>query len=481
MAIALGIDVGTSAIKVALIDKAGLLAEAQAPLVTNHPQPGYSEQDPQQWIDATIAALFELRIKAPDAFATTGSIGFSGQMHGLVMLDAHHKPIRPAILWNDARASLEATELQQAYPDLAEIAGVYCTASFIAPKLKWLSKHEAGTISATKHILFPKDFVRLWMTGEIATDPVDAAGSWLFDQQNGKWSDALCQTAGLDQTMLPPVKPSQDIAGFLERTIADKLGLSVGIPVVVGAGDAAAGCIGLGMAQQGDAFISLGTSSQIFVTTAAYKPQIPSLIHTFAHAIPGHWFQMAAMLNGASALKWWSEICAVNISQLLQEAATVSPSIDAPYFLPYLSGERTPHNNPSARAAFMGLDRSAGRGDLTRAVLEGVAFTLADGLAALENAGSNIQELAMTGGGAKSPFWAQIISTTLNKPLNCFQDAAIGPVIGAARLALANRINVPFFAQPAIHQKFYPAAKMGEMAAERLERWRSVYRLTTSH
>ena len=185
MPISLGIDIGTSAVKVALIDDAGLLAEAQAPLSTSHPQPGYSEQHPQIWIEATIAGLASLRALTPAAFAAVDCIGFSGQMHGLVLLDASRKPLRPAILWNDARASIEASDLQQAHPDLAEVAGVYCMASFIAPKLRWLAKHEPDNVAATRHILFPKDFVRHWMTGECATDPVDAAGSWLFDQRNG--------------------------------------------------------------------------------------------------------------------------------------------------------------------------------------------------------------------------------------------------------------------------------------------------------
>jgi xylulokinase len=479
----IGIDLGTTNLKAVLVDEAQhVVAEASVPLGTSRPQAGWSEQSPDDWIEAAKGALLGLREKASSAYSATLAIGFSGQMHGLVALDAADRPLRPCILHNDGRAAAEAAEIEATFPHLSQVTGVLCMPSFVAPKLLWLKRNEPGIAAGLAQMLMPKDYLRLWFCGRRSTDMVDAAGAWLLDEKARGWSVAALEATGFDAAILPALDESIAAAGNIRPEVAEDLGLPRKTLIVSGAGDAAAGSIGLGQIAEGDAFISLGTASQIFVTTNAYRASVNTLIHAFAHAAPGLWFQMAAMLNGAAALAWWAGICGTEPGALIGEAEKEGRAGEA-LFLPYLAGERTPHNNPAARGTFHGLGAGATRADMTRAVLDGVAFTLADARDALAEGGSSIGELGIAGGGAKSDFWCSLIADALDRPILRYADAAIGPAFGAARLARLAFGFEPLEAvctKPKIERAFTPSARAVEANISRIARWRQTYRALAS-
>jgi xylulokinase len=480
MTITIGVDIGTSAVKGVILDDGVVVAHSHAPLSIVHPQNGWSEQNPQDWIDATRAILEQLRASAPKEFVATAALGLSGQMHGLVALDKGLQPLRPAILWNDSRAAGHANAIQQKHPDLAEIAGVLCMGSFVAPKVVWLRENEPEAYSTLAHIVMPKDFVRLWLTGELATDMVDAAGSWFLDEGRRTWSQEICDVIGIDDHRLPRLFEGSEVSGSMRTSVTDELGLRPSIPVIAGAGDAAAGSLGLGMIRDGDAFVSLGTSSQLFVTTAAYRPRVATVIHSYAHALPGLWFQMAAMLNGASTLAWWSGICGANPAEMIREAERDRPEAAGPIFLPYLQGERTPHNDPYLRGVFTNLAADTSRAQMTRALLEGVAFTICDARSALIASGVSVDALALTGGGAKSAYWSQLIANAVGVPVTRFRDGDVGPALGVARLAvmaISHEDTAKVFAKPPTLDIEEPLPEDRELSESRLARWRETFKL----
>lgn len=477
MSTIIGLDIGTSSIKAVLVDsQQNIVAEASHHVKTNYPKEGCAEQNPFDWIESTTLALAELKLKAADKFKAVVAIGLSGQMHGAVLLGADDKPLRPAILWNDSRAAKEASETQKQYPKLAEQAGVKCMANFVAPKLLWLEQNEPHHHQNLRHLLLPKDFVRRWLTGEYVTDMVDAAGAWLLDQRTRCWSNDILNACGIQERVLPRLLEGPEISGLLRQTIADELGLPSGIPVVAGCGDAAAGGIGLGSIDENEAFISLGTSSQLFITRTKYEPQIESAVHTYAHGLPGRWFQMAAMLNGASVLSWWSNITGKEPSVLLKEVEDVGQENSSVFFLPYLSGERTPHNNPNLRGSFHGISANTSRAELTKAIIEGVAFSLADARDAVRLHRSQTHSLGLVGGGAQSDLWAQILAHVVGLPLVRYKGSRSGPSFGAARLArmaIEGRDASAICFKPEIEKVFEPSVEMSAQYRERLSYWRS--------
>ncbi len=307
--ILLGLDIGTSAVKAVLVDGSEtVLATASAPLTTTHPQPGWSEQAPRDWWRAVETVVATLREAQPEIFRQVAAIGLSGQMHGAVLLDGDNQVIRPAILWNDSRATAECGVLSAAVPSLGQIAGVVPMPSFVAPKLLWLRAHEPDAFARIRSILLPKDYVRLALTGEMATDMCDAAGTLLFDERVRDWSKLMLDACGIRRGMLPRLLEGSAVSGTVRQEIRRAWGFERPVVVAAGAGDAAAGAVGIGAIEDGDSFISLGTSAQYFVTRDRYAPKPETLIHAFAHALPGRWFEMAAMLNGATCLTWIAEI-----------------------------------------------------------------------------------------------------------------------------------------------------------------------------
>jgi xylulokinase len=434
----LGIDLGTSGVKAVLIDENGtLFAEVTAPLTVSRPRPLWSEQDPQEWWLATRVAVNKLG--AAHRLDRLKGIGLSGQMHGAVLLDQADQVLRPAILWNDGRSGTECTELEQREPASRTITGNMAMPGFTAPKLLWVAKHEPDIFARTARVLLPKDWIRLRLTGEAVSEPSDAAGTLWLDVEKRRWSPAMLVATGLDERHMPRLVEGTGISGRLTREAANELGLKPGLSVAGGGGDNAAGAVGIGVVHPGAAFLSLGTSGVIFVADSAIKKDPDRGVHAFCHCIPGMWHRMAVILSAASALSFAVRLVgAASEAELLSEIKAAGVQAQAHsrlVFLPYLSGERTPHNNPAATGVIFGLDASASRTDLGRAVLEGVAFALADGLDALEAGGGRIETLSVIGGGARSKLWGRILAAALERPLKYHHGGEIGPALGAARLA----------------------------------------------
>jgi len=477
----LGIDLGTSALKAVLVDeRQSVLAEASAPIATRTPHPGWSEQDPLAWKVALDTAIGQLRSAAPTAFRHVGALGLSGQMHGAVLLDRNGAPIRPTILWNDARATAECAALEAAVPELPQIAGIKAMPGFTAPKLLWLRAHEPENFARVAKVVLPKDLLRLWMTGEVATDVSDAAGTLWLDQAKRDWSDAILVASGLTRAAMPTLREGPEPAGFLRAEVAHEWGIGGPVVVASGAGDVAAAAIGIGAVEDGDAFVSLGTSAQFFVGDDRYRPKPEALLHAFAHALPARWFRMAAMLNGASCLDVVARAVGEgDIEKLLHAAEAQYRAPSRVLFLPYLFGERTPHDDPYARGVFAGLDLDVGAGDLMQAALEGVAFSLLEAKRLMESAGVKLGEVAAVGGGVRSRFFVQVIANVLALPVVRYAGSGVGPAFGAARLArmaLTGESAGDVCAKPPVLDVATPDAALAAAYAERFETFARLYR-----
>jgi xylulokinase len=432
----LGIDLGTSEVKIVLIDDAQrVVGQAHGAVPISRPRPLWSEQNPQDWWLATIDALAQLRVAHPTEYAATRSIGLSGHMHGATLLDAHDRVLRPAILWNDGRSHAQCAELERRAPDSRRITGNIAMPGFTAPKLMWVEQHEPEVFKRTARVLLPKDYVRLLLTGEAVSDMSDSAGTLWLDVAKRAWSDTMLAATHLTRAHMPRLVEGSDASGTVLPTIADRLGLPHGVIVAGGAGDNAASAAGIGVAAPGTAFLSLGTSGVYFAANAAYSPNPARAVHAFCHAFPGTWHQMTVMLTAASALRWLRTLThADSEAQLVAEAEALPTGTPVPQFLPYLSGERTPHNNPHACGVFFGLTHDHGRGHLARAVLEGVAFAFLDGQQALLDGGAQIDTITLVGGGSRSAPWAQVLADTLGRRLDRRSGAEVGAALGAARL-----------------------------------------------
>lgn len=432
----LGIDVGTTATKAILVDgELTRVAAASAVYEVSGTRPGISEIDPALWLAAVREVLGRLRAEAPAALAATRAIGLSGQMHSIVALGANERPLRPAILWNDGRGAAEAKRLAADLPGLGAATGVLPMASFSAAKLLWLAEEAPADFAAMRHLLWAKDYVRLWLTGEHATDMSDAAGAQLLDGASRTWFQPVLDRLGLAPSVLPRLLEGSDMSGVLKRNIATELGLPPDIPVAAGGGDAATGALGLGCVEKGQSFISLGTGTVLVSAETEFRPAPASLLHAFAHCLPGRWYQMAAMLNGASCLAFTAALCnEPSVEALLARTEALGTRPGRILFQPYLRGERTPHNDLAARGAFIGLDADCRSPDLAKAVLEGIAFSLRQGLDIMRKAGSDPGTIHLVGGGARSALWCRIIATILDTPLHLVGDADFASAMGGARL-----------------------------------------------
>ncbi len=417
-----GLDVGTSSVKGVAVDAddGSVVAVAERPLSLSTPRPGWSEQDPDDWWDASEAVLAEL--DAPSA----AGIGLSGQMHGLVALGEDDRPLRPAILWNDGRTQrqCEAIEAAVGFDRLVELTGNRALAGFTAPKLLWLRDEEPDVFARIRRILLPKDYVRLRLCGEHAIDVADASGTLLFDVARRAWSDEVVAALDLDPGWLPRVLESPEVSG---TAFGD-------VPVAAGAGDQAGGALGAGVvAEGGPASVVLGTSGVVFAALEAYRHDPEARVHAFCHAVPGAWHVMGVMLSAAGSLRWLRDVAGGSFDELVTEAARWEPGAEGLLFAPYLTGERTPHADPDARGAFAGLEVRHDRGALARAVLEGVAFGLRDALDLVAGLGERPTAGRVSGGGARSELWLQIVASVLDLPLElCVADE--GAALGAALL-----------------------------------------------
>lgn len=429
----LGIDIGTSGVKAVVIDPAGAVAgQGTAPLSVQRPQPLWSEQDPEAWWDATCAAVQAI---PADVRRTVRGVGVAGQMHGATLLGADGRPLRPAMLWNDGRSHEECTELEGATPLFRSVGGNIVMPGFTAPKLAWVRKHEPAVFDRTRMVLLPKDYVRLRMTGETASDVSDSAGTLWLDVAQRRWSPELLAACGLAVEQMPALVEGSETTGRLRAEVADLWGVPQ-VPVAGGGGDNAAGAAGIGVVRDGDALLSLGTSGVIFVANARFRPNPARAVHAFCHCLPDVWHQMSVHLSAASCIDWAAKLLGVpGAADIFALAQTAGPGSGPELFLPYLSGERTPHNDAEVRAGFLRLDNDTTPARLAQAVLEGVAFALADGLDALRGAGTQVESLAVIGGGARSAYWGETIAAVLGVELVYLRGGEVGPAMGAARLA----------------------------------------------
>ncbi len=478
----IGIDIGTSEVKAILLaDSHQVIGVAGSALDISRPAPGHSEQSPQAWWEATQSALAQLRAAHPKDYAATRAIGLSGQMHGAVLLDAAHSVLRPAILWNDTRSARECEEMMTELPSLATLSGCVVMPGFTAPKLRWVARHEPDVFKRVAKVLLPKDHVRWHLTGGFASDMSDASGTMWLDVARRDWSPELLALCRLGVEHMPRLVEGSAPSGGLTRSAAQALGLSEGIVVAGGAGDNAASAVGMGVVSAGAGFLSLGTSGVLFVATPAYQPNPASAVHAYCHALPAQWHQMSVMLSAASCLRWASHLAgAASEAELDAKASALALSqrAAAPIFLPYLSGERTPHNDADVRGSLHGLSHDSGAAELAYAVIEGVTFGLHDGLRALQAAGTRVKRLSLVGGGARSALWAQQLASALDVEIVTHADSAAGGALGAARLgwlATGAALNEVCTA-PAVSRSFRPDPAEQAMLTPRYERFRALYR-----
>ncbi|AGO53093.1 xylulose kinase XylB [Serratia plymuthica 4Rx13] len=430
----IGIDLGTSGVKIILLGEQGqLLASQGEALPISRPHPLWSEQAPQDWWHATDRAM--LALGKQHSLQQVKAIGLSGQMHGATLLDDRQRVLRPAILWNDGRSAAQCQALERAVPQSRNITGNLMMPGFTAPKLLWVQQHEPHLFSQIDKVLLPKDYLRWCMTGEFAGDMSDAAGTGWLNVAQRDWSDEMLAACGLSRRHMPQLFEGNQITGQTHTELARRWGMPP-VPVVAGGGDNAAGAIGVGLYQAGQAMLSLGTSGVYFAVSDGFLSNPASAVHSFCHALPDTWHLMSVTLSAASCLDWVCKLTNVDSVATLLRNVEQAPPAEAPlWFLPYLSGERTPHNNPNAKGAFWGLTHQHGPNDLARAVLEGVGFALADGMDVLHASGLQPSSITLIGGGARSPFWRQMLADISGQRLEYRTGGDVGPALGAARLA----------------------------------------------
>jgi xylulokinase len=436
----LGIDTSTTSSKALIIDEHGeVIAVTSSPHTLQTPHPLWSEQAPREWWEAVSASIGLVLEKAGIGGERIGAIGLTGQMQGLVLLDGDGNVLRPAILWNDQRTQSQCDEIHQRIgkEKFIQITGNVALTGFTAPKILWVKENEPDVFAKAKHVLLPKDYVRYKLTGECAMDKADGAGTVLFDLKLRDWSDEVLAALDIRRAWMPKTFEGTEFTGYITEEAASLTGLKVGTPVAAGGGDQSAGAVGVGAVEPGVVALTVGTSGVVFATTPSALIEPDGRLHAFCHAVPGMWHFMGVMLSAAGSLQWYRDTLAPEMSfdDLLKEAESIPAGSEGLQFLPYLSGERTPHPDPLARGAFIGLTLRHSRAHLTRAVLEGVAFGLRDSFTLIQNAGLGvITQVRASGGGTKGTLWRQILASVLNAELVTVNTTE-GAAYGAALLA----------------------------------------------
>ena len=472
----IGLDLGTSHLKGIVIDDAqNVCAEASVSLSLMRPKNGWSEQNPQDWLDATENVMASLANKVN--LKKVNAIGLSGQMHGATLLDKNDNVLRPCILWNDTRSAEEASYLDSK-TIFRNLTGNIVFPGFTAPKLAWVRKHEPNIFEKISKVLLPKDYLRLWLCGEYVAEMSDAAGTSWLDVKRRDWSDALLAETDLDRSQMPTLIEGCEISGVLKKTHASKWGLPHGVIIAGGGGDNAASAIGVGVVKAGDAFVSLGTSGVLFAASDEYQPDAGSAVHTFCHALPNTWHQMGVILAATDAMNWFGQVLNSSAQEMTNDLGVLkAPS--KTLFLPYLGGERTPHNDAQIRASFINLDHNADRQAMIRAVIEGVAFAFRDCFDALSSTGTKINQLVAVGGGAKSEYWVQAIATALGLPISIPVAGDYGGAFGAARLGMIaygiNRYDVAI--SPKIKHIIEPVMSLHDDYLSALKSYRETYKV----
>lgn len=472
----LGLDLGTSSLKALLIEAdQRAIASVSVPLSVERPRFGWSEQDPASWIAACENVLAKLKAEHPEDLSAVAGIGLSGHMHGATLLGAGDEVLRPCILWNDTRSQEEARELDDA--ESRAITGNIVFPGFTAPKLVWVARHEPEIFAKVRKVLLPKDTLRLWLTGETTSEMSDAAGTSWLDTGKRDWSARLLEKTGLSLSHMPRLVEGTEVSGGLRPELAASFGMKAGTAVAGGGGDNAASACGVGVAEPGSGFLSLGTSGVLFTATAGYAPAPETALHTFCHAIPGLWHQMGVTLSAAGSVEW--------LSQLLKEkpealTGALGEDLADPgrlVFLPYLSGERTPHNDADIRGVFAGLEAGTDREAMTRAVLEGVAFSMRDCLEA-GGADARPERLIAVGAGSRSAYWLKLMATVLGCEIALPEAGDFGAAFGAARLGLCAATGADAASvmhEPPIAKRFEPERDKAQDYDAAWRRYRALY------
>lgn len=460
----LGLDIGTSGVKAVLVSpEHQVIGQASAGLSVSRLASGHAEQSPQSWLDACVQCMDELHAHYPQ-FRDLRAIGLSGQMHGATLIDDQDQVIRDCMLWNDTRAWREAGALNQ-YPQVHQRSANWIFPGFTSPKLNWLRTHEPASFERIHKVLLPKDYVRLFLSGEYLTDLSDASGTGWLDVSQRRFSKTLLAHSGLELQHMPGCVEGSDPAGQLRDALAQRWGLNHPVMIAGGAGDNAATACGLGITQPGQGFVSLGTSGVLFTPTERCLPAVEQAVHAFCHALPQSWHHMGVTLSAADSLSWWCGILGVTPAQAL---AQLPASLDGPTtvkFLPYLGGERTPHNDSQIRGQFAQLEQATSQADMTQAVLQGVAFSLLDCLQALTQAGSQVDRLIAAGGGSASGLWLQMLADVLQREICVPQESGSIAALGAASLAARAIGEFEPTRSPSITQTYVPNPALAEAYA----------------
>ncbi|WP_321888686.1 xylulokinase [Burkholderia cenocepacia] len=475
----LGIDLGTSEVKVLLTDSRSVpLATGAATLSISRPHPHWSEQSPQAWWHAMLDAIASVRAAQPAGFAALRGIALSGQMHGATLIDRADQVLRPAILWNDTRAGTECVELEALAPESRAITGNMAMPGFTAPKLLWLAKYEPAVFRAVHKVLLPKDYLIWRLSGEFVSDMSDASGTLWLDCARRDWSDRMLAATELSRAQMPRLVEGNAAAAQLRDALRREWGIDGPVTIAGGAGDNAASAIGMGVRGAGSGFLSLGTSGVLFAGNDRFAPNPDAAVHAFCHCVEGRWHQMSVILSAAASLDWLARAHGTTPAVLAARAEHADPA-RAPLFLPYLGGERTPHNDAHARGVFFGLSNEHDADDLAYAVMEGVAFAMADGYDALRAAGTTLDAVSFIGGGSKSAFWAGLCANATGLSMQRHADGAVGAALGAARLARLAATDDTLeevCVAPPVTETVAPDPASVDLLAGRLARYRRLYR-----
>ena len=480
----IGIDLGTSSVKTILIDhNQKILTTAHFSLTVHSPQDGYSEQDPKEWIKATESCLKELSNNCPKEFSSTISIGISGHMHGATLLDKEGKVIRPCILWNDTRSFKECLEFEDQNFDVREISGNITMPGFTAPKINWIKNNESDNFKKIYKVLLPKDYLRYYLTGEFFSDMSDASGTLWMNIKNRVWSEKLLNASFLTEDEMPTLVEGNQEAGTLKDILKDKFKFTNNVIVVGGAGDNAASAAGLGIIEETQSFISLGTSGVFFTPNSNFLSNTKDAVHSFCHCLPNKWHLMSVMLSASNCLDWICSITGASIDQALQNAEMFSIKKDnilnAPYFLPYMSGERTPHNDPHVRGSFHYLKTATNQAALQYAVVEGVSFGILDGVNSIKSVNKNFDDIFMVGGGSRSSFWLELLASIINHNLSVCEQSEFGAALGVARLAMFADNNISnkdtIIKKIKVKESFNPDVDKIDILEKRYKAWRNIY------
>lgn len=478
----IGVDIGTSGVKVVIIDETNaVLASASRTFQVSRPHPLWSEQHPDLWWKGVVACFDQLGEKQAELLRQTRGIGLSGQMLGPVLIDQQNIPLRDTILWNDGRAGEEARELINALPGIGERVGCLPNPNFGAPKILWLQKHEPEVLAGTDCILLPKDYILLKLTGERKTEPTDACGTHFMEALTGEWAPDLMALAGVKQNWLPPVIAPYDIGGTLKNELAERWGIPYNTVVAAGAGDNIAGAVGVGVGNPKDAVLSVGTSAVMSIVDDSYRPLPEKAVFTHPHALPNTYLSMSVVLSATSCLDWAAHLMGRKAADLAHEAENVFTDgriAEAPVFLPYVNGIRTPHDMPEARGLMLGIDLRTDAAMIGWSVLEGVAFHIVEGYFAQRDAGIEVESLQFIGGGSRSRLWGEMIATLTGIPMDLPRGREVGASLGAAKLARVASGDMEIAdlcAKPAAEVRILPNPKLQPILQERFAKFKDVF------